>query len=327
MSERVEVAPVAPAAGRGLGSRSVIFGLKLLLSAALIGWILRKTDLSEIAAAFRTAHPGLLLAALALHLVGYLITAQRWRLLLRVQAIDVPLAYLVRSYVISIFFNNLLPSTIGGDVYRAYDSWRVGRKAGAVAVVMVDRFLGMLVLLLFAVGALAGSERLGLRVPLLQLWLLIAIGGAFAALWLVFAPASPLARLGARLNWLPGRALRGKLLGTLQLFHGRRDVLAAALGLSVLLQANVVIHYYLVACAFDLPIPLLAFFLVIPVAVVVMMLPVTINGIGVREHLFVFFFAPFGVGAGEAVAFAWAVYGMVLLQGVAGGTLYALRRA
>jgi hypothetical protein len=58
-----------------------------------------------------------------------------------------------------------------------------------------------------------------------------------------------------------------------------------------------------------------------------MMVPVSINGIGVRENLFVFFLASFGVAEATGLAFAWLDYGLLLLQALAGGLVYAAGRA
>ena len=89
---------------------------------------------------------------------------------------------------------------------------------------------------------------------------------------------------------------------------------------------NVVIAYYLLAQSLGLPVPFLNYFLIIPAALLVLMAPVSINGIGLREGAFVFFLGLYGIGRAEAVAFAWIAYGVLLIQGVLGGLVYAFRR-
>jgi hypothetical protein len=80
----------------------------------------------------------------------------------------------------------------------------------------------------------------------------------------------------------------------------------------------------LLAAALHLRVPLTGFFLLVPLALFALMLPVSINGIGVRENVWAFFLAPYGVAAAAAVAFAWLDYGLVLLQALIGGAVYAL---
>ena len=63
-----------------------------------------------------------------------------------------------------------------------------------------------------------------------------------------------------------------------------------------------------------------------PLATVLLLFPVSINGIGAREAVFVFFLARYGIPTPEAIAFSWIAYGLVLVFGLAGGIVYALRR-
>jgi glycosyltransferase 2 family protein len=53
------------------------------------------------------------------------------------------------------------------------------------------------------------------------------------------------------------------------------------------------------------------------------MIPVSINAIGVRESVWAFFFAAFSVASAKGVALAWLDYGLVLLQALIGGAIYA----
>ena len=116
-----------------------------------------------------------------------------------------------------------------------------------------------------------------------------------------------------------------KITSAFSLFSGRRDLLVRAFGLSLLLQLNVIVHFIIISRALGIDIPVLAMFTVIPLSIFVTMLPVSINGIGLREGVFVFFFSAYGIDAVEAIAFAWIALGFVMLQGVMGGVLFAAR--
>ncbi|HEX6387288.1 MAG TPA: lysylphosphatidylglycerol synthase transmembrane domain-containing protein [Anaerolineae bacterium] len=300
--------------------------IKVGISAGLIYWILQGTDLREVFAAAGSANTWLLVLAFSLHIGGLTLSAYRWRLLLHTRGTDVSILFLIESYLVGVFFNNFLPSTVGGDAYRAYDSWRLGQsRSGAVAVVFIDRFLGLLVLMLFALLALLVSNQLMGNVPYLHLWVLSGTAGMLAATWLMFAPPRGLPEVIGRIQF-PFRNKIRSIMDAFLAFKGQREVLFKALGISVLLQANVVIHYYLIARSLSLPIPFYSFFLIIPLTTVITLLPISVNGIGVRENAYVFFFTPFAVLKPEAVAFAWIAYGMVVVQGVMGGLIYGLRK-
>ena len=75
----------------------------------------------------------------------------RWNRLLRAQHIEVERRKLTESIWVSMFFNNFLPSNIGGDVVRIADTApAAGSKTLATTVVLVDRALGLTALLIVA---------------------------------------------------------------------------------------------------------------------------------------------------------------------------------
>lgn len=304
--------------------------LKISLSVALILWITHDIALDSVFAVIAQSKASLLILAFSLFFVGYVITAFRWRTLIRVQGGDAPIFFLVRSFMVALFFNNFLPSTVGGDVVRMYDSWRLGNsKSDAVTVVLVDRFLGVIVLLCFALLALIFDEAVAGEVPFITAWAATGLGGLGIATWLVLnIPASTTQMLSSAKNGVIARigGMLAKVLRSFQAYRHGRSAVLRALGLSVLLQVNVVVHFTLVARAVGIEVPVESMFLIIPVAIFIMMMPISINAIGVRETVFVFLFSLYGVHSVEALAFAWIAYGFTLLQGVLGGIVFALRR-
>ena len=93
----------------------------------------------------------------ALHAIVVLST-WRWRVLLRAQGYEAPLRHLSASYLVANFFNNFLPSNIGGDVVRVRDSSRLtGSTTTSVAIVAIDRILGFGALYVLALLAYVRS--------------------------------------------------------------------------------------------------------------------------------------------------------------------------
>lgn len=305
--------------------------LKIALSAGLIYWILHGADLRTIWHTMANADRTILAVAFMSYFIGYYITASRWGWLLRAQGIIAPILYLCKSFMVAMFFNNFLPSTVGGDAVRMFDSWRLGNsKTDAVTVIFVDRFIGLLSLLTFASIGVLLTPQVSSLVPGLWIWVVLACCGAFFAAFLIFYPPPRFIEvLASKRVTIPNKVkgLADRITNAVSLFRGRHDVLIPALTLSFILQANVVFHYFLVAMALGLNIPLMAFFAIVPLAILLMMVPISINGIGVRESVFTFFLAAYGVGQSHAVAFAWLIYGMILLQGVLGGLVFAFRRS
>lgn len=302
--------------------------LRASISAVLLVYLLSRADLASIWTTVRSADPLWLGVAFALHVPGYLISAVRWRLLLLTQRIRVPLRLLLDSYLVGTFFNQLLPTTVGGDVVRVYDTTRYSQAPEAsLLAVVVERLTGILALGVFALFGLFVSVQRVAGVRLTGIVVLM-LGLTFVPLWFVWSPrrSEPVLRLFRRLGGRRLEALIGRVEQALTLFGGAKGSLVVVLALAFLLQITVVVHFYLIARALALGLPLSFFLLVVPVATVVIMLPVSINGIGVREGVYALFFAEFGVPVSGAVAFAWLGFAMVLAYGAVGGVLYALRK-
>jgi glycosyltransferase 2 family protein len=327
---------VSGATGGSLSGRSgvgatrrqrLLFAFKVAVSAVLLTWILSRASLREVFGAIGSADLLLLLTAYALEGLGVLISTSRWRLLLRTQGETAPsLGFLIRSYLVATFFNNVLPSTVGGDASRAYDCYQ---EAGAPAMssVLVDRLLGLLALMLFALIGLPFAAGLAERAPMLVLALWLGAAALLAALGAIFWGRSwpRLRRLLAR---LPERLAGAIALvwNAFRSYRGQWGTLLRAFGLSLLLQANVVLYYVLIARALHLDAPALSFFLIVPLATFVTMLPISINGIGLREGALATMLGWYGVATAGAVALAWLVYLSSVLFGLIGGIVYAVRR-
>ncbi len=303
---------------------------KVLVSVGLISWLLSRADLGQIWQTIQSANVGLLVLAFVMFFIGYFLSARRWQLLLGALGVPASLWTLVQSFSIAILFNNFLPSTIGGDAYRMYDSFRLGTgKSRAIMVVFIDRVIGLsaLILLAFTVSLFAGE--VAEQIPLLRLFLLAAMSGILLLAWIVFGSGGKiLMRLTQGSNRLMKviHAIMGKLYYGFHLFEGRSDVLLRAIGLSLLIQINVVIHCIIITKALHIEVPILAMFIIVPLSYLIMTAPISINGIGLRESVFVFFFGLFGVAPEQALAFSFVSFGMIIAQGVVGGIVFMLRR-
>ena len=296
----------------------------------LIYFVFNKTNLGQIWNSVKGIHYYLLLFSFSLHAVGYYASSYRWKILLAAQNYKVPVSYLVQSYAVAMYFNNILPSTIGGDVVRAYDTWRYRvPKSKSITIVIVERFLGLLALLAFAVVAIFVASDFTEKIPyltemVLGLFVLMVIATIF-----IFMNQELIAKIGLLFD-KPGLKLfkkQGKKLAdAFKEFRGKNKALFWALVLSLILQINVIVHYWLISEALGMDISLMKYLFIIPIALFVMMIPISINAIGLRENLYVFFLLPYGATAADGIAFSWIAYGMILLLGLFGGVLLAFRK-
>ena len=311
--------------------KSLLIIAKVIVSGSLIAWILRQSDLVTIWETIKQADFALILAAFVLFYIGYLIIAKRQHTLLTAQDIQVSIPFLLQSFAIGMFFSNLLPSTIGGDASRMYDVWRVaGSKSKAISVILIDRFFGMFALVIFGLIAAMLSTEVRQAVPGIVLYMALALLAMLTVLWVVFGSGARLFEWFQNLKLGPldfTQRMAANVTKGFALFKGRADVLHKATAWSFLLQLNVIAHFILIAYALDINVPTLAMFIIIPLAIILMLIPISINGIGLREAIFVFLFGIYGVSVEAAVAFAWVALGMLLVQGVVGGIVFLLRRS
>ncbi len=301
------------------------------MSVALIAWVW-PSNLESVVAALRQASLGWLAAALALHAVGVWLSAVRWRMLLVAGGAQISIARLSASYLVGFFFNTWLPSGFGGDAVRAWDTRHVAEGTSrSVAVIAIERGTGILALLLLGgvVGVAAGWYH--------------TMPGLVAALWAVtltgFAGIVALAELGPRLaarveaalpglwRWRRVAGIARKLLATSAALSGDRPLVLRVLALGIALQLNVVLHYAWIGKALGVPVASSYFFLVVPVLVVVLTLPISINGIGAREVVFVRLLGAVGVSQPQALAVSLAAFALSLVFSLVGGLVFVLRGA
>lgn len=314
--------------------RGWIFALKLLVSTSLVIWIVKDVDFNAVVEVLQQASIPILCLAFLLFLLGYILTAIRWRFLMSIHGVDPPLSVLVQSFMVGIFFNNLLPSTIGGDISRMYDVWRIVKdRVSAVSVILVDRFFGILALILWAsLAVVVTPEIRTISVVVGPVLMILALALVVAAM--IFGrPRRVALPLIERLRYFCARGPGylegpvGKFLNAFGPYYKHNRVLLKALGVSLILQANVIFHFWLVAWALHIEISIFAMCAIIPCALIIMLLPISVNAIGVREVTFVYFLGFFGVSNENAVVFAWIAFLFVIAQGLLGGVVFALRRS
>jgi glycosyltransferase 2 family protein len=304
---------------KGLGVGSV---LRPLVSLALLAALFYKLGAGDVWGTLRTADPLWLVGGAALVVAALAVSAWKWQLLLAAQGLAVPTPALFNSYLVGLFFNNFLPSNIGGDVVRVHDvAKRTGQASAVTASVIAERLLAGLALALTAVIALGFS---GGQTAQVGPTVLISVA-VFGGLILLLATPAVTARLS---HLLP--AGRAKVLATVasrmgELFRNP-TVFLQVMALSFVFQATVVLVAWAGFLAIGVPVSLAACFLFIPIISAIQLIPVSLNGLGVREGAYIVFFGTLGIGQLESVA-ASLLFGL-LVAGVSlvGGVLFAARR-
>lgn len=305
--------------------------LRVAVSVALLTVLLSRVDREALWASVRHASVPWLAAALVVYFIHVLTGAWRWRLLLGAQNVHVPQRDLLSSLLVAYFFNNFLPSNIGGDVVRIRDTSRPARsRTIATLVILTDRVLGVIGLFLVAAVAstIAFETRGSAGAPILPVWLwAILFAGTAAVAPAVLSPTqlsrllAPLTRLHP--EWVGGRI--ETLTLTLHRFRARPTVLATCFTGAVLVQTLLVIFYLAVVYALDLPITVWDLAVIVPVSLVVQMLPVSLNGLGLREATFSYYFTRIGLPNHYGVLLSLVAAGLAMLFSLSGAAVYMAR--
>ncbi|MEL6640307.1 MAG: lysylphosphatidylglycerol synthase transmembrane domain-containing protein [Pseudomonadota bacterium] len=303
--------------------------IKIAASIGLIAWIVSTANLADVFAALKQVDVRWLLFAVALQFVGAGILSFRWKGLLDVQGVSPGWGYLYKSTLVANFFRQFLPSIIGGDVIRGHDAWKAGATwPVALMSLLLDRLLGLLALALLAMVAVLFSDELSAKLPSLRWWLIAAFVGLSVVLSFLLLPRRAGSTPRTWPSLIPGKiAAKLSSIGeAMTMYQGKPQALWRGLGLSVFLQINVVTFYWALSQALGLEIDYGSWFVIAPIAIFVMMIPLSINGIGVREAIFIFLLSQWDVTNSTALALAWLEYGIFLAFGLVGGLVYMLRK-
>ena len=305
----------------------IITALKATVSIGLLWLLLSRVDVARLWPIARSASAVWLLGALALYLAMILTSAWRWGLLLKAQGLVFSFRKLTSSFLVATFFNNFLPSNIGGDVIRIADTApAAGSKTLATTVVLLDRGIGLLGLVLMAaIGATVGP-RLGDAagaVGASVLWVGFGVAMAIATVALLF-PATftrllyPLRLLHA--EWVDERLAR--LTMALSRFRNAPAALGGCFAGAVVVQTVLVAFYLAIAHSMRIPIGFAELAVIVPVTFIVQMIPLSMNGFGVREATFGFYFTRLGLPLESALLVSFVGAALIMLFSLSGGLAY-----
>lgn len=289
----------------------------------------------ELGRTLLAVQPGWLLVSISLWGLTIVLGAWRWLLVLRSQGLDPGPKRAVEISFIAHFFNSFLLGSTGGDLLKAYYAARVTHhlKTEAITSVLIDRVLGMFAMLAFAALLLIPNARFVLAYPRTIILALVILGmGGAAGLLLLFSLRGGVSQLfpSAR-TWfrrLPKADVLERGLEACRALGRAPGLLWRALGISVLLTLVCVMQLVTLIWGYGLEVPLVPLHLIVPAVICISALPVTPNGLGVRDNLYLYLLSlpEIGISASTAVAVSLAAYACSLVWSALGGLMYVMLR-
>ncbi|HSH82751.1 MAG TPA: lysylphosphatidylglycerol synthase transmembrane domain-containing protein [Herpetosiphonaceae bacterium] len=279
------------------------WGVKLVLSAVLLGFVLRTIEPGRFLGAMAAIDPVWFAGAVVLFFPGKLLDAYRWHVVLRRLAQPLPYWTIVRYSFVGQVSALVLPGQISGDVVRvmAVVRGREGKLAFAVSAV-IDKLALLIATLVFVLTGIFGTAGIATLYPvyLMALALMLVVVPVFIALGRFRTWPSGW-RIGRGALWeLVGQSLQR--LGMLpRLSVGS---LCMILGLGVGVQALYVLGSYCIAHAMQITIGLLDWATINAIVALVQLVPITIGGLGVREGVLVVLLHRYGVSSAQTIAYS-----------------------
>jgi uncharacterized protein (TIRG00374 family) len=319
--------------------------LRIVISAGILVYLFKTQfkNFSEITDFFRHSNVNIwyVIISLIMYWIGISLLVLRWQILLKTQKIKASFGFLFGSSLVGYFFNNFLPTSIGGDVYRIYDTSKLKHSSGmkAASIVLMERTTGILSSIIYLFFALAigfvKTSRVELKVGKWDVsnhLLIILIVAFFAVsilvtLVMLFPDAFRLNKLFRKLKFLHKweDKLR-QVYDTFKSFRKFKLILLITIALSLVLQFAFTLNYSFAGMGFGITkLSILSYIFIVQLCGILSMIPISIGGIGVREGIFVILVGALGGEKNIAAIVSIAILIMILMPGVVGGIIYALR--
>jgi len=281
------------------------------------------------ALAHASSHPLWLAATLLLVFACLLCGAARWRAALAGLGVALSRRRTATLFMAGHFFNGFLPGSTGGDVARAVYAAREApaRQPEAVMSIVVERLVGVAVLLVLSVGGLLAMH--GRQHVSLALALLTGVTGLLLATLFALPEAQRFA------NWALARRLASqpqfgplarRIYAALRICRTHPALTRKLLAWSIVQHGCAVGSWLTLACGMGVPFHPLPFSLLVPAVLTAQMIPLTPGGLGVRESAAVTLLPAAGVPAHQAMLVALASYAVSLIWSAVGGVVFVTMR-
>jgi glycosyltransferase 2 family protein len=295
------------------------------VSVGLLIFILYKFGAGKILTNILSADPLFVFLAVLVFIISGIAGAKQWGILLNFHGIRLGFRGTMSRYFMGLFFNYVLPGFVGGDIIRVYQTAKAsGNATSAFSSTLADRVMGLLILVLFSLGAflfLPGGPAMEV-LPVAAFMFLILCG--FIALFV-------LRRSGKIINWaikwfLP-LEFRMKLRAVFyEIHHLTRapSILLAILGTSIFIQLTRIGVHFLCARAVGIDLGFMYFALFVPLMEITASIPISLGGVGVREMMAVILFSTVGVSQATIVSYTFLAYSSGFIGALPGSIAFMM---
>jgi len=302
--------------------------VKLFITSGLIYWLLSNLEGNTDKRVIALIKPIQIVTAIALHVCVFFLAGLRWWLLLKYAGTAVSFFKILPSYYLGIFFNNLLPTSMGGDVVRiAHLKLRGVNIKTLIGSTIADRVIGLITTLIMGTTGILFSLDINLAYEA-KFYLIVFVLIVSAGFFLMLTP--PMIALIEKLaHRYQHTRLRKTLLEIIALCYSyrfRKKIVLTAAALTVLIQSLVILIYFFLGKICGLGLPLITYYGVIPFVFIAASLPVSIGGLGIREGALVGLLVAIGVDSHLAITLSLLYLFVFIVSSLPGGLMILLGR-
>ena len=299
--------------------------LRIIVGLGLLVFLFWKTDVHKILTILIGTEPHFIIFSILLFSIAVFVISYRWKILLATHSVSIPFSKTTAFYLIGFFFNNFLPTLIGLDMIRAvYASNSYGKKAECFASVISEKVIGLLAILLLGVFFLPPFLKKNRFI--IFIFLGFVIFTILFILGILFFPKRKSFRI---FNWffkirfiLQLKDKVRRLYDALYYYKNKKIVVVKTLLLSFCYQLILITMVFFIGRALSCRIPFYYYLAFIPVINIGSMIPITPNGIGIREFLYVYLFKLAGVESSMAILISLLYFIITMLVSLSGAIIF-----
>ena len=298
----------------------------LVVTGLAVAYILWRVDLRETVHVLANASAGWWLASFGIWVVTVWPLAWRWQRLLASSGIHERLGWLVRTTFVAYAAAQVLPTSLGGDASRIYETARrhPGSRGPVAGTVLLERALGGAATLLLAAAGFVlalGHYSVGGYVWVELAFVVLSVAGAFVLFSTSLHPV--LHRLRPGLHRLRLEAILRDVYLAVHAYRTRLRLLCGVFALTIVVQATRVLAIWCAGKAVGVDLSPRPYYVMGPLLFLVMLVPFTINGLAVRESFFVSFLGTLGVSADQGFSAGFLFFLVTVAVALPGAVLVA----
>jgi len=282
--------------------KRLLFALKVIVTAGLIFWLVERVDWGSVLIKLMTVSWPLLFLYVVFQLLGNVISAKKWQIIAQFRGLTFSLKEAFFAYLTGSFINNFLPSTIGGDTYRAL--WLAKKseaKAASFSTVVFDRFIGLWTIALLALLSSPVLFPFIKKSPSLAITYIVLI--VFFIVDLIITYIYCKAWFHRFVEALPFFKLR-RFLQEIIFYTKKHIWLRTSLWSTLFIFVGIILSNFMLFHALGSDVSIIPFASVMFLVAIVSSVPLSINNIGIKEWAYITFFTLIGINIETAVTVA-----------------------